>query len=528
MAPRDAAVNLSFTVDSASEDESMDELNALPTPDSNTENKAPGRRPGGKAAQTAKSTVATKAVVISRTASRRASENTVLAAKKQGAAVTKKTGARSGRKALAEQQHETGNETEEVDEFDPKEDPVAPIEPKTARRGRPPAKAKATAEEAAVEESAPKKRGRKAAEKEPAAKKETKAKAAAKPRAMKRAVQAETYPIIPETQPEPELEPMDIEPSMEIEDEVEEVPESLPEPQKPVSRRAQQTSRAARQISACLRRAGSVSDTDRDPILRRKVGDLTKKLEAMTMKYENLKEEATLGKESNFDTLKRRMEQSAKDQDAVIKALRQQITEMQSRTAQVAALKKDLAKAEKENARLVAENQKTSESLAAARKEKETLSTKLAAARSTAPAETKNVPGSAAKAHSAGVVLPGQMEAAKKALFQDQKVELYSDLTNLLVMGVKKSEEGDDVYDCIQTGRNGTLHFQLSVMTDGDSYQEHEFIYQPLLHEQRDRELIDLLPDYLTEEISFPRAQAPKFYTKVVDSMSKKIILEDD
>lgn len=65
-------------------------------------------------------------------------------------------------------------------------------------------------------------------------------------------------------------------------------------------------------------------------------------------------------------------------------------------------------------------------------------------------------------------------------------------------------------------------------MTEGDSYEEHEFVYQPLLNEQRDRELIDLLPDYLTEEISFPRAQAPKFYTKVVDSMSKKIILEED
>jgi chromosome segregation ATPase len=129
---------------------------------------------------------------------------------------------------------------------------------------------------------------------------------------------------------------------------------------------------------------------------------------------------------------------------------------MQSRTAEIATLKKDLAKAEKENARLAAENEKASESLVAAHKEKEALSTKLAAARSTAPPETKNVPGSAVKARSTGVVLPGQIEAAKKAQFQEQKVDLYSDLTNLLVMGVKKSEEGDDVYDCIQTGRNGS------------------------------------------------------------------------
>lgn len=72
------------------------------------------------------------------------------------------------------------------------------------------------------------------------------------------------------------------------------------------------------------------------------------------------------------------------------------------------------------------------------------------------------------------------------------------------------------------------LHFHLTVTAGGESYEETEFVYNPLLNEQRDRELIELLPDYLTEEICFPRAQAPKFYTKVVDSMSKKIILEDE
>jgi hypothetical protein len=68
----------------------------------------------------------------------------------------------------------------------------------------------------------------------------------------------------------------------------------------------------------------------------------------------------------------------------------------------------------------------------------------------------------------------------------------------------------------------------LTVAEGTDSYEDTEFIYQPLLDEQRDRDLLDLLPDYLTEEISFPRGQAAKFYCKVVDSMSKKIILEDE
>ena len=55
-----------------------------------------------------------------------------------------------------------------------------------------------------------------------------------------------------------------------------------------------------------------MSDTERDPVLRRKIGDLTKKLEVMAAKYETLKDVATSGKESNFEQLRRRTEQVAK------------------------------------------------------------------------------------------------------------------------------------------------------------------------------------------------------------------------
>jgi hypothetical protein len=46
--------------------------------------------------------------------------------------------------------------------------------------------------------------------------------------------------------------------------------------------------------------------------MRRKIGDLTKKLEAMSAKYENLKEAASVGKESNFDQLKKKTDQTVK------------------------------------------------------------------------------------------------------------------------------------------------------------------------------------------------------------------------
>jgi len=215
-------------------------------------------------------------------------------------------------------------------------------------------------------------------------------------------------------------------------------------------------------------------------------------------------------------------------QEAVINALRQQVTDAQSRTSDLSSMKKEIAQLAKDNARLAADNKKLADSLAVAKNENKTLCTKLAAARSSTQPEPKNVPGSAVKPRTTGVVLPGTIEAAKEAQLAKQKVDLYSDLTNLVVLGMKRNEDEEDVYDCLQTGRNGTLHFHLTVAAVSESYEDTEFVYQPLLNEQRDRELLDLLPDYLTEEICFPRGQAAKFYCKVVDSMSKKIILEDE
>jgi regulator of replication initiation timing len=144
------------------------------------------------------------------------------------------------------------------------------------------------------------------------------------------------------------------------------------------------------------------------------------------------------------------------DQDDVIKALKQQISDFQSRTSDLASIKKELATVSKESARLAAENKKLADSLTSAQNESKALSSKLAAARSSVQPETKNVPGSAVKARTTGVVLPGNAEAAKEATLAKQKVDLYSDLTNLVVLGVKRSEDDEDIYDCLQTGRNGS------------------------------------------------------------------------
>jgi hypothetical protein len=119
-------------------------------------------------------------------------------------------------------------------------------------------------------------------------------------------------------------------------------------------------------------------------------------------------------------------------------------------------MKKEMTQLSKENTRLTNENKKLSESLESSHKECSALSTKLSAARASASSDNKTVPGSAMKARTGGVVLPGTAEAARDAQLQKQKVEMYCDLTNLVVVGIKKNEDEEDVYDCLQTGRNGS------------------------------------------------------------------------
>jgi hypothetical protein len=282
-----------------------DELNGFPTPDSNTENKVPARKRGKVAQPKATNAARTAAKSKAKATTRRASGGSVLGVKKHNVAVAKTQPAKRGRKPLAERENANMSDTEEVDEFEG-EDEIAEVEPpKPARRGRP-AKAKKADEE--VIEAQPPKKTRKATEPAQEPKKTTK-KAAPKSRAAKRAQspEPETEMTIPETQPDPDV--MDVEESIEIEEISESIP---PPPPKPTARRMQQHRSSSKQPPSAQRRAGSVSDSERDPVLRRKLGDVTKRFEALTVKYENLKEVASSQKESNFEQLRKKSEQTTK------------------------------------------------------------------------------------------------------------------------------------------------------------------------------------------------------------------------
>jgi hypothetical protein len=73
------------------------------------------------------------------------------------------------------------------------------------------------------------------------------------------------------------------------------------------------------------------------------------------------------------------------------------------------------------------------------------------------------------------------------------------------------------------------LHFKLAVPhVSAANFESAEFQYIPLLDENRDRDLVELLPDYLTVDITFSRQQASKFYTRVIDTLMKRRASQGD
>ncbi|KAI7359687.1 hypothetical protein KC320_g295 [Hortaea werneckii] len=390
---------------------------------------------------------------------------------------------------------------------------------------------------------------------------------------------AEQLGVIPETQQDPAD---DVEESIEIDGQ--DIPEVAQPPspqhnqrfaQRPRSTSVQPTAptlqprASARSVSAQptggyrqqRERSGSVSGAERerrggDPELRRKLNDVTKKYEDLSLKYQNLQEIGKDSAESNFERLKRTSDQRAKDADALIAGLKKEIAELRKNSSkehrepkespETANLRKEVSSLTTEKERMSKEHSETKEKLQTAQNEAKSLEAKLVAARQQLSASTtssngsqqdgKGVPASAQKNSQLNRGGPAiySSEAQKEA---KMKENLYSDLTGMIIRGVKR-KDGEDEYDCIQTGRNGTLHFHLSVANEttattpktpsGSSYEDAEFAYEPFLDPHRDAALLDLLPDYLTEEICFPRSHAVKFYSKVGECMTKKVVMDEE
>ncbi|KJR84710.1 MAM1 protein [Sporothrix schenckii 1099-18] len=282
------------------------------------------------------------------------------------------------------------------------------------------------------------------------------------------------------------------------------------------------------------RGASTTTGGSDDASVRRRLGELTKKYDALEARYRDLKEIGVKEAERNFDRLKKQGDDRAKASNDLIASLKAELASFRELTKDGAKVRRDWEASEARAADLQAQVGELKKALDDAKAASKTLSTKLAAARTAAemPALPAGmaVPGSAIKASSKASSAPANARAAVEAMQANSqmaqlKEDLYGDLTGLLVRSAVR-QGGREMYDCIQTGRNGSLHFKLCIDEDdaGDGAagdDSAQFVYTPQLDDRRDAALIEQLPDYLVEEISFPRLQAAKFYKRVMQALTE-------
>jgi hypothetical protein len=295
-------------------------------------------------------------------------------------------------------------------------------------------------------------------------------------RTTKRATSPEPLHVVPETQQDPE-QMEDVSHTIEGADEVEAEPAPVVRQPNGYSSRQRSTSvqplqprASARSVSAQpgrpapRERSGSVSGTERerrggDPELRRKLNEMTRKHENLSLKYENLQEVGEKSAKANFDKLKRATDEKAKTAAELIASLRKDVIESRKATKadtsestslqkQIDALKASHEKLLSENKELKTKTQAAQSDAKAAQNEVKSVEAKLVAARVEVTAQEAKAKGAAA----ARSVPTNTTESQKEA---KMKENLYSDLTGLIIRNVKR-KEGEDEFDCLQTGRNGS------------------------------------------------------------------------
>lgn len=142
----------------------------------------------------------------------------------------------------------------------------------------------------------------------------------------------------------------------------------------------------------------------------------------------------------------------------MVASLKAELDAQRKLGTQSRGLQKQLKDRDSDMARLKAHADEARTQLASAQSEVKALQTKLAAARNTAASleGASKVPGSAIKGGGNNRAnAAASAEAAQAAQLAQLKEDLYSDLTGLIIRDVK-NRDSDHVYDCIQTGINGS------------------------------------------------------------------------
>ncbi|KAJ4165372.1 hypothetical protein LMH87_007006 [Akanthomyces muscarius] len=256
--------------------------------------------------------------------------------------------------------------------------------------------------------------------------------------------------------------------------------------------------------------------------LERRLREMTRKYENLEGRYTELREVGVQSAERNYEKLRRQADENAATANKLIAKLKEELAAQRQVSGDADSLRLQLQDSQSNAQDLASRVKELTSSLADADRQNKALNAKLAASRA---APGTGVPGSAIKG-SAAKAWTGQSEMVHAA---HAKEDLYADLTGLIIQGMKQ-DGTEDIFDCIQTGRNGTLHFKLGIAGSSSTvrYEDSSVKYNPQLQSDRDADLIARLPNYLREEIEFRRPQVANFYSKVVKALRDRPVEADD
>jgi len=144
----------------------------------------------------------------------------------------------------------------------------------------------------------------------------------------------------------------------------------------------------------------------------------------------------------------------------LIISLKQQLATQKELSQDARSLQKQITSRDADLSKTQALADQLSTSLSEAQNENKALQAKLANSRNASTAVeglSARTPGSGMRGKTPvnRTVMVGSVEAVQAAQVAQLKEDLYSDLTGLILRGVERGSESD-VYDCLQTGPNGS------------------------------------------------------------------------
>ncbi|KAI9140115.1 hypothetical protein BKA69DRAFT_587362 [Paraphysoderma sedebokerense] len=249
-----------------------------------------------------------------------------------------------------------------------------------------------------------------------------------------------------------------------------------------------------------------IDESKHNSRLQQDLERMTKSYKDMALKYDKLKELRETDAEKLYREFKVRAEERFASSEKVIANLNNEIRKLRSGQAQIRAEEDKVSKKERQ------------------------LETKVDELQSQVKTLQKQLDDANAQ---------NRMAETKQKTIHD----LYESLTGLKMQFNDQSDkdssssdvhiEMDDHHEikCIVSGKHGELTFKLipTTMPEDDSEEQNSetevdledfthYTYIPLISESKDSEnLMELLPDYLTEEIVFDKERVNAFYWRVLN-----------